>query len=327
MNKLLHILIFSATLLFGSVAFASDDSSDAGMTWLMRMSQAMQNESYTGTYVYLHGGKIETLQLQHYRSETGNYERLVSLNGEAREIIRDNSHVTCIWPGSKSVIVSRSTPSTPFAEWVEGRVDEFKKWYEMSVLGEERIAGRLATVIGILPRDGMRYGHKIWIDSENSLLLGSQMFDLKGGVVEQVLFTQMQLTQSFHAAQFVPSITDPSYQWQQPVEPLENVDFAVDWVFSELPVGFAQVSEAIKPMGEHNTPTHHVTLSDGLASVSVYIEEITTGSPEALVGESQMGAMSAFGRKVANFHVTVVGEVPMSTAAAIGQSVAIAGES
>ena len=297
-------------------------SANTALERLQMMSDAMQNKNYTGTYVYMHGDMVETLHISHMRDAGGERERLVSLNGEAREIIRDNSSVTCVWPGSKAVIVSQSQPRTPFAEWVSGGLDSIVKWYDLSILGTDRVAGRDSTVIGIIPKDTFRYGHKIWVDSENSLLLRSQMLDLRGQPVEQVMFTDMQVAENLVAEQFVPSLNQ-GYEWQKLDGDASDGPFFVAWVFKELPTGFVRVSELVKPMGKNGRPTHHVTLSDGIASVSVYIEA-SQGVETSLRGESQIGAMSAYGRSVEGIQITVVGEVPMATAAYIGQSVKLA---
>jgi len=52
-------------------------------------------------------------------------------------------------------------------------------------------------------------------------------------------------------------------------------------------------------------------LSDGLASVSVYVE---AGNPrEGLEGGTHIGAVHAVGKRVSGHQITVVGEVPPET--------------
>ena len=75
--------------------------------WLDAMSEALQNLDYEGTFVYLHDGKLEAMRIIHQRDGEDEKERLVSLTGSAREVIRDNQSVTCIMPDSKSVMLSK----------------------------------------------------------------------------------------------------------------------------------------------------------------------------------------------------------------------------
>jgi len=63
----------------------------------------------------------------------------------------------------------------------------------------------------------------------------------------------------------------------------------------------------------------HMVYSDGLASVSVFIEK-NQGAGNHLQGASSMGAVNAFGHLVKTYFVTVVGEVPAKTVKAMAQS-------
>jgi len=63
----------------------------------------------------------------------------------------------------------------------------------------------------------------------------------------------------------------------------------------------------------------HLVYSDGLASVSVFIEK-NQGSEKHLQGASSMGAVNAFGNSVGDYFVTVVGEVPVKTVQSMAQS-------
>ena len=55
-------------------------------------------------------------------------------------------------------------------------------------------------------------------------------------------------------------------------------------------------------------------LSDGLASVSVYVE---AGAREGLRGAAHVGAINAWGGLIGQYQVTAVGEVPAGTVKSI----------
>ena len=80
--------------------------------WLSKMNQAVHGLNYTGNYVYINDGQIDNMQIVHQVSDKGENERLLSLNGEAREILRDSEKVTCILPADKSVIISKYKAGT-----------------------------------------------------------------------------------------------------------------------------------------------------------------------------------------------------------------------
>src|SRR4051812_14993806 len=71
--------------------------------WLHRAASAAQRLNYTGTILYQHGTRIETSRMVHYVDPTGEYEKLVNLDGPPREVIRNNEKITCYIPDSKLV--------------------------------------------------------------------------------------------------------------------------------------------------------------------------------------------------------------------------------
>ena len=92
MSKFLYkiLLTILALALVSAPALA-----DPAMDWVQKMSVAMRNLDYRGEFVYLHENQLESMRISHYKDENGEKERLISLNGEAREVIRDNQNLTC----------------------------------------------------------------------------------------------------------------------------------------------------------------------------------------------------------------------------------------
>jgi sigma-E factor negative regulatory protein RseB len=72
-------------------------------------------------------------------------------------------------------------------------------------------------------------------------------------------------------------------------------------------------------MAASERPVQHIVLSDGLASVSVFIAK-PAGDKDLFEGESQQGSMHAYARRLAGHQITVVGEVPRRTVEMIGSS-------
>ncbi len=66
----------------------------------------------------------------------GEKERLLSLNGEAREVIRDNQNLTCIWPSSRKVVVDFSRKNTFSPIFIPDDIARLEKFYEMKLLGK-----------------------------------------------------------------------------------------------------------------------------------------------------------------------------------------------
>ena len=100
-------------LLLNSAVHAGDDAH----AWLLKMNQASRDLSYSGFFVYQHGDQLESMRI--LRKVQGGLvrERLVSLNGAAREVIRTDQEVRCYLPDENMVVVeqrrleARSFPS------------------------------------------------------------------------------------------------------------------------------------------------------------------------------------------------------------------------
>lgn len=316
-------LLLLATVAASRNAIAEDDAQG----WIEKMSIAMQDLDYNGTFVYLHDGDIESMKIFHRKVEGVEHERLVSLNGEAREIIRNADDVVCIWPGSKSVIVSKAKPRTPFPRFEPAQMQTLRQHYRFNELGSARIADRSAKVIDISPLDEYRYGYRLWIDQETSLLLRSAMSDYNGMVLEQVMFTDIEIEQSMPMDMFHVAATGNRYEWlassdlQEQLQPEIKTDIPSVKKMA-LPNGFELSGEQMSPVAGSSKPARRLMYTDGLSSVSVFVAE-AGGESGDLTGTSTMGAVSAFGIKLGQWHATIVGEVPIHTVKMVGESIVL----
>lgn len=307
-------------MLMGSVSFASTQN-DA-MLWIQKMSRAMQELSYQGRFVYLHNGQMESMSIVHVNDEKGHRERLVSLNGEAREILRDDKNLTCIWPSSKQVVVDQANQSNNVSPiWIPEDVLRLSKYYEFNMAGDDRVADHDAIIISILPKDEFRYGMKVWLDKDTGLLVQSSVIDAKGDSVEQVMFTELTLLndEQQHAFSVLPQIDD-SFAFIRSHEGVDGSRLNSDskWQLKSVPGGFWLASAFRKKMDASDEFTQQMIFTDGMASVSVFIEQTNS---DQLSGESSMGAVNAFGTRYNDYTITAIGEVPAITVRKMAESV------
>ena len=315
--------VLLAALLIGRVESADEDA----RSWIEKMSIAMQKHDYNGTFVYLHDGDIESMKIFHREVDGVEYERLVSLNGEAREIIRNANDVICIWPGSKSVIVTEAKPRTPFPRFEPAQMSSLQTHYQFKDLGLARIADRPARMIDISPRDEYRFGYRLWIDMETSLLLRSAMSNISGVVLEQVMFTDIKVEDSMPMEMFQVSAQGNVYDWltstDLQVTEQPQIETEIPSVSQmALPNGYELNGNQISPVAGSSKPARRLMYTDGLSSLSIFVAE-SGGESGDLVGTSTMGGVSAFGRKIGKWHATVVGEVPVHTVKMVGESIAL----
>lgn len=313
------LLLLAALLVGNATASAVEDARD----WLRQMSEASQGLNYRGTFVYLHNGRLEAIQILHRAAEGNEQERMIALTGEAREVIRDNERVTCILPKSKSVMVDKSIPRKPFPAALPHDLDALTDTYEFLVAGEDRVSGLPTRIVVINPRDAYRYGYRLWLDKASSLLLKSDLIDADGRPVEQMMFTDMQILDSLPEDDLVPALQGKDYTVIDHADNNSGVEgedsVRSDWVVSGLPAGFMLTHHNRHSMHTAAGEVEHLVFSDGLATVSVYIEPYQPDK-QAPSGLSSMGAVHALAVRRGDYQMTVVGEVPRRTVERIEQS-------
>lgn len=313
----------AAGLIGGSAALAEASESVDPSRLIQRMSTALQTLNYEGTFVHIQSGSLTSMRILHSSDAHGQLEHMISLNGEAREVIRNHARVTCIWPGSQSVVVSKSKPRNALPEVDASLVTN--QSYQLRLLQPDRVAGVYTHVVEIQPIDQYRYGYRFWIDQQNGMLLRSEMLDGDNHPIEQVMFTAISYPDHIDASRFDIKVNEDQVSWIEPKEVKSTLAASgqPDRVrFTTLPDGYREVSETYRSMPINDGPVSHVMVSDGMASVSVYVEYVAVAEQDkAALGLSTMGAMNAFGLSHVDAFITVVGEVPGDTVRVIAEAV------
>lgn len=310
-------------LLFPLPAPAEEgESSTRAQELINSMSRAVRERNYDGTFIYLRHRQLDSMRLIHKSDGGGEFERLVSLTGMPREVIRDDRSVRCIYPDDEAVVVEKSRPRKYVAQLPEP-IERIAPYYDFAVDGEDRVAGRDAWVVNIQPRDAFRYGYRLWIDKDSALLLKSELRDKSGFPLEQIMFTELHLLESVPAELLEPSVSGQNFTWYHSASATSRGESARDgrWVVSWMPSGFAMNEHERQALVASGKPVDHMVFSDGLASVSVFIEKLEDNG-EIAAGLSRMGGVNTYAKHLGEFQVTAVGEVPPATVQRIANSVA-----
>jgi sigma-E factor negative regulatory protein RseB len=262
------------------------------------------------------------MKIIHSVDHNGELERLISLDGSGREVIRAGDTVTCIFPDQKSVVVEKSKPHTEFPPKFPVTITHLSEFYNFKVAQDDRVANRKVIKLVIKPRDNYRYGHNLWVDSETGLLLKDHLVGEKGNSVEQFMFTQVNYPGEISKDNFKQSENSKKYTWHNAKKMPAGTDSSesMDWKVVQTPPGFMPGMKRQQNITTSAMPVEHFMFSDGLASISVFVEKKMKNSKN-LIGSSKMGAVNAYGRLVGDYYVTVVGEVPHATVKMIGDSV------
>ncbi|MBI3546592.1 MAG: MucB/RseB C-terminal domain-containing protein [Gammaproteobacteria bacterium] len=317
--------LFSISLIVSGAVVAADNAQE----WLMKINRAARNQDYEGVFVYQHDTQLEAMHIFHKMENGLAKERLISLNGSPREIIREGGEVRCYWPDMKSVIVEyRKTDNKNFPAILPERLSDLNKHYILQLGGVERVANRMAQLVLIKPDDDYRYGYHLWAEKETGLLLKADLVDSKGNVLEQFMFTQINLAAKISANDMQPGVAGQGMIWYREDSSAKNKNTSVAaqpaWTATRVPTGFKLSMRMTRRMPTRTQPVEHLVYTDGLATVSVFIEKQEKNVKLFMLGPSRMGAVHALGVRVDDYQITTVGEVPAETIALIGGSVALA---
>lgn len=288
--------------------------------WMARVTQAARNLTYSGTVMVRQGTNFETFRLTHLYENGEESEKLLSLDGPAREIVRSATEVRYYFPDAKVVRIEPRTIRNVFPSLSPEQTSNLAQYYEFKLVPGGRVAGRDTEMAVFHPRDGMRYGHRFWADPANGLLLKSRLVNEKGDIIEEFAFTDVTVNARIDKDMTKPSWTSLPSDWTiKRGGPGEVVPKDTDWVVNKLPPGFIKISEGFRTFPGRTEPSAHLVFSDGLVSISVFVEPFTM--TQSQVGLTQTGGLAQYTARSDAFRVVAVGEAPPATVRQIAQSV------
>lgn len=312
-----HAARFAAfALLFGAgVALGAEPQE-----WLERMNKALTTRNYIGVFTHNHGGRVETLRIIHRVRGKDISERLLSLDGPGREFIREGDELTCYLPDRREVLVERRAPDSPLVAVPTVDADN-STVYEIRGGERERLLNRTTRLVTLNPRDQYRYGYRLWIDEQTSMPLKTQLCDQTGAVIEQIVFSAIDLPERIPDSMFKPQVDASTYRWLRADRQVVAATTAPAlWDAMRLPPGFRMATRSAQSLPGSSEPVAHLVFTDGVASVSVFVEPRKPDSAPA-EGPARVGSSSAFSTVVDGHQVTAVGEVPPTTVELIAKQV------
>jgi sigma-E factor negative regulatory protein RseB len=287
--------------------------------WLQKIYTASKKLSFSGTFIYQHGPFMETSRIARSVNGANSQERLEVLEGTPREIVRTNDDVTCYLPGSMTVKVEKAVVARPFPGLVPEHMEDIAAHYTVRKGAVWRVAGHECQSILLEPKDGFRYGQRLCADAATGMLLKAQTLNDKNEVIEQFAFTQIRIG-AVERAELKSRFAGKGQEWRVEHADMSTANFAdLGWTLKAVPDGFRRVTEVKRRVGGF-PDVGQIVLSDGMSAVSVFIEPAANRTVRQL-GPARQGATSIYTRKVDEYMVTVVGEVPAESARVIAQGV------
>ena len=329
-NQRSHVFALSSLFTL-ALAMAGAALAEEPGKWLERMNEALTSRNYDGTFSHWQGGRVEMLRIIHRVQNGAVSERLVSLDGSGREFIRTGSNLACYLPDKRTVLVENRPAQESLLSGFPTINDQSASFYDIKEVAQTRLNRRPTHVITVSPKDEYRYGYRLWIDESTAMPLKTQLCDSHGHVIEQVVFASLTLAPHIPDAAFKPEVSTEGFQWLRsdatPPKDAAPVDTVV-WEALKLPPGFKMTVRKAQTLPGSTAPVDHLVFTDGLASVSVFVETKPQKSNDTSDGDTQIeeesatvGSSSAFSTVIDGHKVTAVGEVPPATVRFIANSV------
>lgn len=309
-----------------SVADVEPDQDPQALGWLKAMSAAMRDTDYAGTYVHVRGDEIDTTALWHRAAAGGEQEKLLTLSGEPREVLRQNDHCECQWPDRREIVfgdfpgVRSRLSGVRFADPVA-----LTAHYRIVVLGQSRVADHACHVVGLVPKDSWRYGYKLCITQGSHLLARMSLYDARGLPIEHDFFTALKTGDTAEAnwPRMVPGQPDavpPGYRIVERATGEAPQALAPDqgWTISPLLPGYQIKSRVWRENPVTHQRFEHMIVSDGLSTASVFVEKLP--QTKALDPDAAKYGVNIVVRQVGDVRLTVIGDLPMAAVEQICQN-------
>ena len=310
-------------LLLAVAANVNAEERQDSLDWLKIVAFAAHQTDYSGVFVYQYDNLVETSRITHIVEADGEYEKLESLDGPKRKIIRHHGQVWC-YINHKMVQVDSQQVRIRFPALLPEQISTLSANYRAEQVGVARVAGYNAQVILFEPKDNLRYAHQIWAHTGSGLLLKAAVLGDKNQTIEQYAFTQLQVGGNIDRSWIDATAPDNSL----PVSPeviKGGTPVNSGWTVGALPAGFKKTMEIERPMRGRHTPVTQIVFSDGLSAISVFIEP-DDGDEDNVSGLSSRGAVNLYHKVVAGQLFTVVGEVPARTVIQVLDSIRYKGK-
>ncbi|MBA2690139.1 MAG: MucB/RseB C-terminal domain-containing protein [Burkholderiales bacterium] len=291
--------------------------------WLHWMAKSAAEASFSGTYIHQYGNRMETSRVTHVVDHEGEHEKLETLDGAPWEIIRKNDEIICYIPDVKVIKLDRKRARKFFPALLTNVADVMEN-YSAKLGGMDRVAGFDCQMVVLEPKDSFRFGHRFCVDVASGLMLRATMVSEKKEIIEQFVFTQLMIGSQVPRELLKSAYADKKAGWQTDKSALQDgLRTDSGWYAGSLPPGFKKILEVRRKMSGKTGPVIQQIYSDGLASVSVFIENAEPGE-KPQTGLIQQGNYSLYARPVPDqpFNIKVFGEVPRASLQQIGNSLA-----
>lgn len=305
------VSLLAGSLLWSSTAPAQTSASGA---LLQQMEQASQSLNYEFAYINVSRLGIESLRYRHAVIDNLIYAQLLQMDGPRREVIQRGGDISYFEPGLEPFSLPGNHIIDALPPVIYADFSKLASDYDFIPVGRARIADQMCEVVRIVSRDGTRYSYVVWLDVDTRLPLRIDLLDRDGETLEQFRVISFavdegvrNLMTGLQKANLPPSLSVP-----------EGDKVTLDWKPAWLPAGMKAVSQSRRNIPAMNKTVESRLYSDGLFSFAI---NVTTADKSSVNQTLRTGRRTVQIKVSDNREITVVGELPPSTAKRIADSI------
>lgn len=289
-------------------------------TCLQRVISAPERINFEGTFVVGGSNQGASSHIIHYGDGRRQLERVERLDGPERVLYRRDDEVLTVWPAERALLVESRRLGKRFPVISREGSERIADHYSFAAQGTSRVAGRLADVISLSPKDAYRYGYRLWLDVATGLPLRAEIIGAQRQVLEWAAFSDVTIGIKADPQRVLHGMK-PRDGWTVKHSELVDANLAYEgWLLHDVPAGFQllrSVKRMVEPdaasapgLGRHEqVPMLQLIFSDGLTYVSVFVEPYEAHKERQNMLVS-MGATQAMIVRRDSWCLTAVGDVP-----------------
>jgi sigma-E factor negative regulatory protein RseB len=299
--------------------------------WLVRMHEGSRKRTYVGTFVVSSSNSMSSSRIWHACDGQQQMERVEALTGAPRSTIRRNDEIITFHVDSKVALSEKREFSGVFPGLLKSNQAGLAQLYSARQLGVDRVAGIEADVVLLQPKDKLRFGYRVWSERKGGLVIKLQTLDTDGRVLEQAAYSELQLDAPVSMSKLTQMMGNLDGYRLVKSDLQKTTALAEGWQLKSLLPGYKPMNcykrMVAKADGANTDSAMQWTFSDGLASVSVFVEAFDRAR-HIQEGQAATGATHSITRRfvdrqteqAGDWWLTVVGEVPVPVLLGFAQS-------
>lgn len=304
-------------LLFSATAVQAENKTP--IQHLEQMVKASQNQNYEIIYIQASGGELDSYRYRHLNWQQKTYAQLTTLDGSKQEIVQRDHLVSYFQSNAQPFTLNANQILDNLPNLMFVDIKKLAQHYDFIDRGRGRIADRITQVINIKPKDDFRYQFIAFIDEQTGLLLRSDMLDREGNLLEQFRVVDLYQGDNLQSlSDYLNNINFPPLL----IDKKEQNEISKQWNITWLPAGFQLIKETLYMSENNENPIISRLYSDGLFSFSLYIADKIL--PDEQDNLWKQGATTIYSANIGEKEITLVGQIPTSTAKRIVEDIKFA---